>query len=752
MTWLQVPEAATPEPGTRGAYLLRTEFELPAAPLQATIRISALGLYEAYLNGAPITADVLTPGYTQYAERVQFQEYEVSALLVQGANAIAVLLADGWYRGKVSVAQISDVYGDRVALFAELIVRCSDGTEVVVDADATWHVGPSHIVTADLFDGQFEDRRLRDESAYHPGFADVSWDLPIRMESGPRLVEAIAPPVRRVEELVPVSVTELSPGHHVVDLGQNINGWTKLLNLGPEGTTVTMTHGEWLDPNTGDVCLDNLIIRIPNFPPNMMKQQDVVVSAGRKGDFFEPQFTTHGFQYVRIEGHPGPLGLDDVRGVVVHTGLEEIGGFECSHQDLNALHDAAVWSFRDNACDIPTDCPTRERSGWTGDWQLYCPTAAYLYDVDAFSRKWLADVIIDQHPDGRIPNISPLETFGGWEGPVAHANASAGWGDAIVSVPLDLYNAYGTTDALEQCWEAATRWIDFSVKRAESKRHPSRVERSAQALAHENYLVDTGFHWGEWLEPGVDIDFPALSTNDQANHGTAYLYRSALQMAQIARLLNKGDEVSRRYSELAKRAREAWQIECVNADGSLVVDTQASYVRALHFGLLPEELREGAVERLVELIGEADMHLGTGFLSTPYLLPVLAENGRADIAFELLLQDTPPSWLYMIKKGATTIWEWWEGVDANNWPHESLNHYSKGAVISFLHHYVAGLRPTSPGYKSFVVRPLAGGGVTSARTWHVSPFGRIDVSWELIDGQVQVDVQAPQECTWEVQL
>ncbi|MFM1917853.1 MAG: hypothetical protein RJB01_1368 [Actinomycetota bacterium] len=306
MTWLQVAEEQTPPPGTRGAYLLRTEFNVPSAVAGATLSISALGLYDSYLNGIRVTDDVLTPGYTQYEQRVQVQTYDVAHLLSTGPNALAVLLADGWYRGKVSVAQVSDVYGDRVALFVHLRIGFADGTELVVDDEANWRVGPSHIITADLFDGQVEDRRAYNPAAYRSGFDDSEWSRPHRVPVGPRMVEPIAPPVRRVTELVPVSVTQLAPGHHVVDFGQNINGWTRLTNLGPAGTEVQMSHGEWLDPYTGDVCLDNLIIRIPNFPPNMMKQRDTVISAGIPGDVFEPQFTTHGFQYVRVEGHPGP--------------------------------------------------------------------------------------------------------------------------------------------------------------------------------------------------------------------------------------------------------------------------------------------------------------------------------------------------------------------------------------------------------------------------------------------------------------
>lgn len=748
--WLEVQEDDTPPAGQRPAYLLRRSFELDQAPTRAILRASALGLYEGHANGSRIGDAVLTPGYTEYATRVQWQEFDITDLLHAGANALAFLLADGWYRGKVGIGQLVDNYGDRVALHVDLQMTFPDGSQASVGVDDAWRVGSSHVLAADLFDGQIEDRRLLDRTAYLADFDDSGWAVPRLRTDGPTLVPSIAPPVRRLDEITPVSVTELAPGHHVVNLGQNINGWVRLANLGPAGTVITLTHGEWTDPDTGDLTMENYLVNVPFLPPTRVLQRDIVTSAGVAGDAFEPQFTTHGFQYVRIEGHPGPLRVDDVRGIVVHTDLTAIGGFTCSNADVNALHEAAVWSFRGNACDIPTDCPTRERSGWTGDWQLYAPTAAYLYDVDAFSRKWLADVIADQHDDGRIANISPTEPLGGFDGNIAYTNGGPGWGDVIVSAPWDLYWEYGTTDALEQCWDAAQRWVDSCTRMAAEHRHPSRVERSRTPLAHERYLWDTGFAFGEWFEPNTPIDFPALRTGDQANHGTAYLVRSARQMAEIATVLGKPEQVRQHYRDLAERARGAWQAECLRPDGTLLVHTQASYVRALHFDLLPDDLRPVAVSHLVALIREADTHLGTGFLSTPYLLPVLAEHGQLDVAYELLLQDTPPSWLAMIKAGATTIWELWEGVDAAGHPHESLNHYSKGAVITFLHRYVAGLRATAPGYRSFQVRPMPGGGLTSASTWHQSPYGRIEVSWRMVNDELEVDVTAPEACSWEI--
>jgi alpha-L-rhamnosidase len=460
-----------------------------------------------------------------------------------------------------------------------------------------------------------------------------------------------------------------------------------------------------------------------------------VVSFGVLGEVFEPRRTTHGFQYVRIEGHPDDLTPADVRGVVVHTDLRRTGWFSSSDDRLDRFHEAAVWSLRDNACDVPTDCPHRERGPWVGDWQLFLPTAAFLYDVAGFSLKWLRDVAVDQWPDGTIANLSPSTRGEGREGPIAFLNGSAGWGDAAVIVPWELYRAYGDVEVLDELWPTMVRWLERYERMARDQRHPSRVARRPKPAPHERYLVDTGFHWGEWLVPGEEIpDFGAFVAADKGDVATAYFAHTAGLMARIAQLTGR-DEDAVRYAELSQNARAAWRAEYIDADGRLTPDTQANHVRALAFDLVPQALRPTVAERLVELIRKADTHLGTGFLATPYLLPVLADAGHLDVAYELLLQDSEPSWLVMVDRGATTVWERWNGVSADGVPYESLNHYSKGAVISFLHRYTAGIELVEPAYRRFRVRPRPGGGLTSAEAAHESPYGRIESAWRL-DGDV----------------
>jgi alpha-L-rhamnosidase len=566
------------------------------------------------------------------------------------------------------------------------------------------------------------------------------------------LTTSPAPAVRRVEELHPVSVTRISPERQVVDLGQNINGWLRLTDLGPAGTELTLRHGELLDPG-GDVTTEHL-----EFDGRPLGQVDRVVSAGRPGDVFEPRHTVHGFQHARIEGHPHRLTPDDATGVVVHTDLRRTGWFRCSDDRINRFHEIADWSFRDNACDIPTDCPHRERSGWTGDWQVFLPSAAFLYDVAGFSVKWLRDLAAQQLPDGLLPNYAPdtrqpravatsdLTWFG--------MLGSAGWGDACAMVPWDLYRLYADEEVLAELWPTMVAWLDYAATAARTMRHAGRAEARPVPAPHEEFLWDGGWHWGEWCEPVTGEEEPFWQA-DQGHVATGFLHHTAALVARIGRLLGHAEQATA-FDELAARALDAWRAEYVSDDGSLTPDTQANHVRALAFDLVPDDLREPTTDRLVALIRQAGTHLGTGFLATPYLLPVLADTGHLDVAYELLLQDTPPSWLAMVDRGATTVWENWEGPDgaATDLGIGSLNHYSKGAVISFLHRYVAGIRPDDEAvaYRRFRIEPQPGGGITWAEGVHDSPYGRIESSWRVTDGTFRLTATVPPGTTADVRL
>jgi alpha-L-rhamnosidase len=415
----------------------------------------------------------------------------------------------------------------------------------------------------------------------------------------------------------------------------------------------------------------------------------------------------------------------------------------------------ATWSFRGNACDVPTDCPHRERAAWTGDWQVFVPAAAFLYDVAGFSLKWLRDLAAEQLDDGCILNFAPdpgrKRGLAGADVGWRFLSGSSGWADAIVMVPWQLWRAYGDLDLLGEFWPAIVRWLDYAAEMARTQRFHARSTARPEPLPHEHILWDTGFHWGEWLEPGAP-DVPPWA-DDPGPVATAFLSRSAELASRIAGLLgNDTDEV--RFGELAAGARDAWSREFIADDGSLTPSTQATYVRALAFGLVPEEFRAEIADHLVRMIRDAGMHLGTGFLATPYLLQVLADTGHLDVAYDVLLQRTPPSWLAMVDAGATTMWEAWDGMLETGVPKASLNHYSKGAVIEFLHGYVAGIELLDeyPGYQRFRIRPRPGGGITWAEGVHDSPYGRIESSWRVDGGELALTVTIPPGTHAEVVL
>lgn len=734
--WIEPPMVDEPPAGARPAWELRTTFAVgdPAGP--ARLHATAHGIYECFLNGIRVGDQELTPGFTSYQHRLHVQVFDVADLLRPGDNEWRVVLSDGWYRGKYGTHHRSEYYGERVAFLGQL----HTADRVVTTGDG-WSAATGPIRAADLMDGQVEDRRILAADWQPVVIADHGFDL---------LAYSPAPPVRATETFAPVSVHAVGDDCQVIDLGQNINGRIRLTDLGPGGTTTTLVHGEALDPH-GDVTLEHLAST-----DHTVRQTDAVTSAGVAHERFEPRHTVHGFRYVRVTGRDGPLTPDAVRGVEVRTDLRRTGWFRCSDARLDRLHEIAHRSFRANSCDIPTDCPTRERQGWTGDWHIFFPTAAFLYDVAGFSLKWLRDLASEQRADGVVHNYAPDPMTARDPSPAEepvwhHLQGSSGWGDAIILVPWYLFTTYDDEAVLAEMWPHMLRWIDFAAESARTKRFPARAEARPVPAPHEEFLWDGGWHWGEWCEPDAGSqDFLQV---DQGYVGTAYLHRSALLAARIGRLLGHDAEATR-LDRLAANALDAWRTEYVGADGSLTPDTQAAHVRALAFDLVPSELRAQAAARLTELVRDAGTHVGTGFLATPYLLPVLADTGYEDLAYEVLLQDTPPSWLAMTERGATTVWEEWEGIDADGRPHASLDHYSKGAVISYLHRYVAGIQPLDGevAYRRFRVAPVPGGGLTWAEATLDSPYGPIGSSWHIGDGRFTLTVTVPPGTSAEVVL
>jgi alpha-L-rhamnosidase len=457
---------------------------------------------------------------------------------------------------------------------------------------------------------------------------------------------------------------------------------------------------------------------------------------------------------VRVEGHPQLLSSEDVRGIVAHSDLRRTGWFECSDERVNRLHEAAVQTLKANMLDIPTDCPQRERSGWTSEWQLFVRSAAFLYDVAGFTTKWLRDLAADQRPDGAVFHMAPENELGKSEAVLPAG--SAGYSDAAVIVPWRIYRAYGDERLLAEQWSCMAAWVDRCEHLARTIRHPDRVKARVTPAPHERFLLDTGVHFGEWLAPPSPVDQwnPKLEQGrDDGDFATAYFHYSAKLLGRSARVLGNA-QAARRYENLAENIRSAWWTEYGNADGSIRRPTQANHVRALAFRLAPDDLREKVAQRLVDLIRAAGTRVGTGTFGTAFLLPVLADAGHAAVAYELLLQDTPPSWMTMLARGATTIWEMWDGVDENGKAHFSLNHFSLGSVISFMHTHVAGIRLDrhSPAYRRFRVAPVPGGDLTWVRARLESPYGPIESEWRIAGERFELQVTVPPGTAADIRL
>lgn len=742
--WIS-PVEDDPSAAERPAFVLERSFTI-TEPAEAYLHVSALGVYEVFLNGQRVGDQELTPGSTSYDETLYGQTYDVTTTLRSGENRLEILLSDGWYRGCNGAFQHRDIWGDATAALAQLDLVGTEGVHTVVATDEQWRSRRSEIVRADLMRGQKTDR-----------LAPIDDPRPVRVGivDPPAPTRSPAPPVRRVEFL-PASVSTLSEGVSIIDVGQNISGWVRLDDVGPEGSITVLTYGEHLDPD-GDLTTRHLDAQSPTTGEVVEFHQVDEIVAGTEPVPFEPRHTVHGFRYVRVE-HPGrTLRAGSVTGVVVHTDLRRTGWFECDDDRLNRLHETAVWSFRGNAVDVPTDCPTRERLGWTGDFQIFAPTAALFFDIDGFTRKWLHAVRDDQYDNGSLAMFSPdCERMKiRPDNPQRIGGGSAGWGDAAVAVPWTLYEHYGDEEVLRQNWPVMQSWVEFALGAARAHRHPARVARHAEPMPHEDFVWDGPFHFGEWSEPpdpeavhGADDMADAyqnLLSADQGEVGTAFLYRSTRQLAEIAEVLGRHEDASH-YRTMAELAHAAWRTEFLSADGQTARDTQASYVRALDFGLVPPELVPAATARLVELIERAGGHLATGFLSTAALLPVLADTGHLDLAYRLLTQRGVPSWSEMLARGATTFWENWDAVDeAGHVNPGSLNHYAKGAAMRFLHTHVAGLRqaPGSTGWREVVVSPHPGGEVRTASSRLESPRGTITVSWALVDDELVVTTDLP---------
>ena len=690
--------------------ILRKAFALPEKSVRsARLYATALGLYVFRLNGQRVGDTLLAPDWTDYRKRIRYQAYDVTSLVKPGDNALAALLANGWYCGHIGNGGFQ-AFGKMPALLAQLEVTYSDGSVERIVTDGSWKIHASPILSSDFMLGENYDATKELAGWDLPGLSESGWRLATIRKETPRPLDGqVSQPVRQTGQLTPKSLKEPKPGHWTFDLGQNMVGVVRLKVSAPAGTKLTLRHAEMLNPD-GTIYTTNL-----RGAPSV----DTYVCKG--GDeSWQPTFTFHGFRYVELTGLPGKPTADTVTGIVIGSDTPRVGELACSDPRINQLASNIQWGQRGNYLSVPTDCPQRdERMGWMGDAQVFIRTATDNADVAAFFTKWLVDVDDARSPDGAFSDVSPTPSY--WGGVPA-------WADAGVICPWTIYQVYGDRRILERHLPAMTRWVEW-------------------CRAHSTGLIrdrDRGSDYGDWLAIGADTPKDLI--------GTAYFAYSTNLVAKSYAAVGNRTEAAK-YEKLFQDIRAAFNRRYVAADGRIQGNTQCVYAMALRFDLLPESLRPKAAQYLVDDIKAKGWHLSTGFVGVSYLLPVLTQAGKADTAYRLLMQDTFPSWLFSVKHGATTIWERWDGWTPEHGFQDpgmnSFNHYSLGSCGQWLYDTVAGigLDPEQPGFRHIVIHPRVGGGLTWAKGSLRTIHGLIATSWTMQDGKFALDVTIPANTT-----
>ena len=694
----------------QAAPVLSGTIDLPADVVKARLYASAHGIYVAHLNGRRVGDEHLAPGWTAYDHRLRYQTHDVTGLVAAGPNRLEILLGNGWFRGRLGFQGRRALYGDRLAALAQLEVTTAGGEVLVLATDGSWTARESSIVADDLYDGQTTDLRRRPGPERPVDVLDA--DLAV-------LVAPEGPPVRTTQVLPAVSVT--GQGRKtLVDFGQNLVGWVRLTVTGHAGDVVTVRHAEVLEDG-----------ELGTRPLRTAKATDQYILADQEEVTLEPELTFHGFRYAEVTG--AAVNQDDIEAVVIGSDLHRTGWFESSNALLDRFHENVVWGMRGNFVDVPTDCPQRdERLGWTGDIQVFSPTASFLFDSAGFLGSWLADLAAEQQKDGSVPFVIPdvLRRPG---------PATAAWGDAATIVPWVLYQRYGDADVLRRQLPSMRAWVDKMA-----------------ALAGDDLLWAGGFQFGDWLDPAAPPDDPARAAANPDVIATAHLARSAEVVGRAAAAIGD-DETARTYAGLAARVRDAFAAEYATAGGRLLDDAATSYALALQWALLPGAgQRERAGRRLADLVRTAGFRISTGFVGTPLMTDALTDAGAPGVAYRLLLQTGCPSWLYPVTMGATTVWERWDSMlpDGRINPGEmtSFNHYALGAVADWMHRRVAGLAPAAPGYRRISVRPEPHGELTHASARHLTPYGEAAVRWERAGGELRLTVRVPVGVTATVQV
>lgn len=725
----------------RPCQYVRIPVEIKKNIRKARTYISVHGIYRIYVNGKRVDDREFAPGITSYQGLLQYQTYDITQFLNDGKNIVGVILADGWWIGRVGLTGDSCQFGQTLGLIVETEVTYQDGTKESFSAlNGKSSNGP--LIFSDIFVGEKYDATKELDGWSEPLFDDSRW-FPLKKVEYDKsnLVGQYGEVVRPISIFTPEKIIITPAGETVIDAGQVLAGQIEITLDTKAGHVIKLEHSEVLSKEGN--YYNNIL--------GINKEQTDYYITKDGAQVYRPYFSYHGFRYVKVTGWPGELTVDNVKIYALSTDMENTGQFSTSNEKLNQLQHNIVWSAYSNTLSIPTDCPQRERAGWTGDIMAFAPTLCFNRGADSFLTRWLRSMRIDQRPDGAVPDIIPyLKAYELTNSnPDFGSHTSCGWGDAILIVPYAVYKAYGDKRILEENYDAMTKWMDYIKDRAENH-HPEAYESWDEAhKARSKYLWNTDFHFGDWLVPSMVLGNPdgaamintALATKDYV--APAYYAFSAKNMSEISSMLGLKAE-SKYYSDLYEKIRQAYIEEYVDENGLLPQELQGLYVIALKMDLVPDALRPKMVNHLREMIEANDNKLDTGFLSVLFLMDVLCDNGLKDLAFKILYQNKCPSWLYEIEHGATTMWESWGAVlEDGSTSTYSYNHYAFGCVGEWLYKTIGGLKCDSPGYKHFTVDPDYSFNLDFAETEHNTPYGKIAVSWKLKDTHALLHVEIP---------
>lgn len=725
---------------------LRKEFTIEKSVKRARVYATAHGLYRLEINGHCLNPDELAPGNSTYEKMLPYQTYDVSGFLRDGINGIGIVLADGWYAGHIGCTGDSCQYGDMLAAFLQLNITYEDGEEDCICTDDTFRSSEGPLVYSDIFLGEKYDARAEINGWSEAGYPDRNWEkVHVVDYSLENLTAQSDEKAGCIAEIPAVSVLKTPKGEIVVDFGQVIAGRVAMKVYGEAGTEITLEHSETLDEN------GNFFINITGI---FKDQTDHYILKGKGVEHYEPWFTYHGFRYVRITGYPGAVKPENFTARVLSTKMEQSGSFSCSNEKLNRLQKNIYWSLRGNTLSIPTDCPQRERAGWTGDVQVIAPTACYNLNAVSFFRKYLKMIADEQRDTGAVPIVIPFikayqkaATTGLGEQILPDNVTSAGWGDVCTFLPWYLYEAYGDVRILKESYPTMKKWLTYIASIAENFIPEDVTDPSPEEKERQKYLWNTNFHFGDWVTPSVCID-PETGNTDMERSArmtntyipTLFYVASADITARAAKILGN-DADCQYYEQLADKIRQAFNEEYIDSEAHMPEPLQGMYVLGLKFRIFTPEQEEKAVKHLTDLIVQNDYKLDTGFMSVPHLLDVLCAYDREDLALRILYQEQCPSWLYEVNHGATTIWETWETIHPDGRVEkDSMNHYAFGCVGKWMYEQLAGIRAVTPGFKNIQIKPLKNTGLDFVNGAYTCIYGKIVAQTDFVKQEMNVEI------------